>query len=181
MAAFGSSGASFRKAVVGGDRRRRVAGLLGGLGQLELNVRVARLERNDLLVGGDGRARRSLGLRVERLERGRALGVERLADLVVDERLPGRRGEGAGEVLAGSRVGRLELNDLSLPLLLARLREVEARELAERVGILRRQHDDLILGVDRLVDLSLRLQGGRELAPRCDALRVLLGLLLRAC
>ena len=96
---------------------------------------------------------------VERLDRGRALGVERLADLVVDERLPGRRGEGAGEVLAGARVGRLELNDLRLPLLLARLREVEPRELAERVGVLRSQHDDPVLGVDRLVGLARRSAG----------------------
>src|SRR6185312_14161704 len=44
---------------------------------------------------------------------------------------------------------------------------------------LRRQHDDLVLGVDRLVDLALGLQGSRQLAPRCDALWVLLGLLLR--
>ena len=55
-----------QEALVGGDRGRRVAGLLGRLGELELDVRVVRLERDEPLVRVDGERRARLRV----LERG---------------------------------------------------------------------------------------------------------------
>ncbi len=91
-----------------------------------------------------------------------------------------RRDQQAGEALTCALEGDANLRLLRVLLLESRLGEIEARKLAESVGVLRSQHDDPLLSGDRLVGLSVGLQRRRELAPRFHVLRVLLGLLLGA-
>ena len=103
--------------LVGGDRRRGVTDLLGGLRELELDVRVVRLERDEALVRVDGERR----LRLRVLERSAdltaRLRVDRRADAVGEDRLPGRTGQ-RREPLRRRAEGRADLEDLRVALTL---------------------------------------------------------------
>src|SRR3990170_744626 len=132
-------GSEREEPLIGGDRTLPVTGLLGDLRQLDLDVRVVGRCLGEALVRSLRAGVRLLrrGVRLRELRGGDRL--DGLPDLVIAERLAVAELQRLAERRAAGQVLGPDLGDLSLLLELARLREVEARELAQRVGVLRLQ------------------------------------------
>src|SRR5438270_386047 len=165
--------------LVGGDRRRRVAGRLRGLAELEPRVRAPRLEVRHLLVRGDGARRGALHLGREVVHARVHLCGRRLLDRVRPERLPERARRAREDDLVRRRELLGRVCALVLGQIALRALELEAAELAPRLHVLRSKVRVVLQRADREQRVALRLVRGGEVAEALRVLRVVLDLLQR--
>src|SRR5581483_9356561 len=166
--------------LVGRDRRRRLARVLGRLRELQLRGRLGGLQLRDLRVdvrkGGGGRLPGVEGLLVLLLRAAARGRCERVLDAA--ERPTERRRVGRGE---GRPLGALDGSQRGLGFLgLDRaLLRVVRRELRQPVDVPGPKLRVRLPGADGVVEVALRVVGSCEVVPRLGVLRVLLGLLQR--